>query len=128
MPLFLRRNSTPTIPHCFRNLQRSKFPYCCADVAKELGRKESNVYEVNQWLWPFGRGKPRLPRETVSETVWQMDVMQEGVRAIMIGEMAVMQERARRGHANRTKRRRNSNSSCPLLCSAWRQNTSLVRQ
>ena len=24
------------------------------------GRKGSNVYEVNLWLWQFGRGKPLL--------------------------------------------------------------------
>ena len=68
MPLFLRGNSTPTIPHCFRNLQRSKFPYCCADVAKESGWKGNNVYDVNQWLWHFERGKPRLGVLSVSET------------------------------------------------------------
>ena len=44
MPLFLCGNSTLTIPQCFRNLQRSIFPYCCADVAKETGRKGSNFY------------------------------------------------------------------------------------
>ena len=93
MPLFLRRNPTPTIPHCFRSLQRSKFPNGCADVAKESGRKGS-VNEVNQWLWRFGRGKPRLEGLSVSET----DVLQ----------MAVMQEGARRDHATRTKRRSNS--------------------
>ena len=37
MPLFM-----PTIQHCSHNLQRSKFPYCCADVAKESGRIGSN--------------------------------------------------------------------------------------
>ena len=43
MLFFLRRNSMPTIPHCFRNVQRSKFPYGCAAVAKKSGRKGSNV-------------------------------------------------------------------------------------
>ena len=55
-----------TIQHCFRNLQRSEFPNSFADVAKESGREESNVYEVNQWLWRFGRGKPRLGTESSS--------------------------------------------------------------
>ena len=68
MPLFLSRNSTLTIQHSFHNLQRSKFPYGCADVAKETGRKGSNVYEVNLWLWCFGRGKPRMGGLSVSET------------------------------------------------------------
>ena len=76
VPLF-SGNSNPTIPHCFHNLQRSKFPYCCADLTKESGRKGSNVYEVNQWLWYFGRGKPRLGGLSVYETeVLRMAVMQ----------------------------------------------------
>ena len=54
VPLFLCWTSTPTIQHCFCNLQSSKFPYGCADVAKELGRKLSNVYEINQWLCDLG--------------------------------------------------------------------------
>ena len=45
-----RKHSTLTILHCFRNLQHSKFPHCCADVAKVSGKKGSNVYEVNQSL------------------------------------------------------------------------------
>ncbi len=32
----------------------------CADSASSDGRRGSNVYEVNTWLWNFGRGKPRL--------------------------------------------------------------------
>ncbi len=32
------------------------------------GRRGSNVYEVNAWLWQFGRGKPRLGGLTVEET------------------------------------------------------------
>ena len=32
------------------------------------GRRGSNVYEVNTWLWQFGRGKPRLGGLTIKET------------------------------------------------------------
>ena len=47
MPLFLSGNSLPTILHCcFFKLQSSNsHMYCCADVAKESCRKESNIYE-----------------------------------------------------------------------------------
>ena len=31
-----------------------------ANTANADGRCGSNVYEVNHWLWMFGRGKPRL--------------------------------------------------------------------
>jgi len=48
IPLFLAGNSTPT---------------AAAD-----GRRGSNVYEVNPWLWQFGRGKPRLGGLSVEKT------------------------------------------------------------
>ena len=35
----------------------------------EDGRRGSNVYEVNTWLWMFGRGKPRLGCLTIEETL-----------------------------------------------------------
>ncbi len=40
----------------------------CADAAALDGRRGSNVYEANPWLWQFGRGKPRLGGLTVGET------------------------------------------------------------
>ena len=40
----------------------------CADAAAVDGRRGSNVYEVNPWLWQFGRGKPRLGGLSVEET------------------------------------------------------------
>ena len=62
MLLLLHGNSTPTIPHQHRHLQRSKFPHGCAqaDASNKSGRKGSNVHELNQWMWEFGRGKPCL--------------------------------------------------------------------
>ena len=68
VPLFLAGNSTPTIPHMFSKRKDSGFPYGCADSAAADGRRGSNVYEVNPWLWQFGRGKPRLGGLTVKET------------------------------------------------------------
>jgi hypothetical protein len=62
--LFLAGNTTPTIlvtvPHLYSKLKDSVFPMGCADAAAVDGRSGSNVYEVNQWLWQFGRAKPRL--------------------------------------------------------------------
>ena len=92
MPLFLHGNSTPTIPHELRHLQRSKFPHCCADAADESGRKGSNVYEVNQWMWEFGRGKPRLGGLSVTETEER--------------RIAVRTEAGRRAQSTREVRRR----------------------
>ncbi len=52
-------NSTPTIPHQYSQHKRSGFPVGTCDTAAVDGWRGSNVYEVNQWLWQFGRGKPR---------------------------------------------------------------------
>ena len=40
----------------------------CADAKAVDGRRGSNIYEVNQWLWQFGRGKPRLGGLSVEDT------------------------------------------------------------
>ncbi len=69
MPLFLAGNPTPTIPHIFSKRKDSDFPYGCADTAATDGRQGSNVYEVNPWLWQFGRCTPRLGGLTIEETI-----------------------------------------------------------
>ncbi len=53
-------NSTPTIPHMFSKRKEAAFPFGYADAAALDGRRGSNIYEVNPWMWLFGRGKPRL--------------------------------------------------------------------
>ena len=55
MPLFLAGNATPTIPHLHSKCKDSSFPMGCADAASVDGRRGSNVYDVNPWLWQFGR-------------------------------------------------------------------------
>jgi hypothetical protein len=70
MPLFLAGNATPTIPYLYSKRKESGFPLGCADAAAVDGRRGSNVYEVNPWLWQFGRGKPgpRLGDLSVEDT------------------------------------------------------------
>ena len=68
IPLFLAGNPTPTIPHVYSKRKESGFQLECTDAAALDGRRGSNVYEVNQWLWQFGRGKPHLGGLTVEET------------------------------------------------------------
>ena len=36
----------------------AKFPHGSTDSTNAAGRMGSNVYEVNLWLWQFGRDKP----------------------------------------------------------------------
>ncbi len=77
IPLFLAGNSTPTIPYLFSKHKGSGFPMGSADSAAADGRRGSNVYEVNTWLWLFGRRKPRLGGLTVEETALKKSVVRE---------------------------------------------------
>ena len=58
VPLFLQGNSTATIPHGLRSLRSQQFPHGRADTQPDKG-DGSRIYEVNTWLWEFGRGMPR---------------------------------------------------------------------
>ena len=73
MPCFLDGNATPTIPHKYSRNKGACFPAGCADAAAEDGRRGSNVYEVNPWLWQFGRGKPRIGGLTIEATAERLD-------------------------------------------------------
>ena len=95
MPLFLAGTSTPTIPHKYSKHKSSGFPMGSCDTAAADGRRGSNVYEVNQWLWQFGRGKPRLGGLSVEETADRKDAAQKE----LIGRGA---ETRRRRKADRT--------------------------
>ena len=68
VPLFLAGNATPTIPHLYSKRKDSGFPAGRADAASVDGRRGSNIYEVNPWLWQYGRGKPRLGGLSVEDT------------------------------------------------------------
>ncbi len=68
IPLFLAGNSTPTIPHQYSQHKRSGFPVGTCDTAAAYGQHGSNAYEVNPWLWQFGRGKQRLGGLSVEKT------------------------------------------------------------
>jgi hypothetical protein len=41
------------------------------------GRRGSNVYEINQWLWQFGRSKPQLGGLNVEETAQRQEAAQD---------------------------------------------------
>ena len=73
IPLFLAGNSTPTIPHMFAKRKDACFPFGCADAAAVDGRRGSNVYEVNTWLWSFGRGKRSLGGLSIEQTAARQD-------------------------------------------------------
>ena len=56
MPFFVKGNATPTIPSCFINSKAHLFPFGQADTKRNPGSK---LFEVNDWMWKFGRPKTR---------------------------------------------------------------------
>ena len=71
-PCFLDGNTTSTIPHKYAPRQKQAFEYGCADGSGQGSRRGSHVYEINSWLWNFGRPQPRIGGLSVAKT--------EGVR------------------------------------------------
>jgi hypothetical protein len=97
-PLFLDGNATPTIPHHLpvSHLKASAFQHGAADAARPEGRRGSNAYEVNTWLWQFGREKERLGGLSMSETQDRLkQVVSAGAKRAV--ETRRRSEAARRG-------------------------------
>jgi hypothetical protein len=76
MPCFSDDNATPTIPHKYSKNKISCFLAGCAEAAAEDVKRCSNVYQVNPWLWQFGRAKPRIGGLTIEETAEKQDCQQ----------------------------------------------------
>jgi hypothetical protein len=55
IPCYLDGNATSTIPHKYNSRQKDSFECGCADGAGPTSRRGSHVYEINTWLWNFGR-------------------------------------------------------------------------
>ncbi len=62
IPCFLDGNATSTIPHKYRSRQKDAFDCGCADGAGTTSRRGSHVYEINNWLWNFGRPHNPFPK------------------------------------------------------------------
>ncbi len=68
IPCFLEGNATSTIPHKYSSRQRDAFERGCANGAGPDSRRNSHVYEINTWLWNFGRPQPRVGGLSVAKT------------------------------------------------------------
>ena len=68
IPCFLDGNATSTIPHKYSGRQRDAFECGSADGAGPTTRRGSHVYEINTWLWNFGRPQPRVGGLSVAKT------------------------------------------------------------
>ena len=61
-------NSTSTIPYKYTGRQKQAFEYGYADGQGPASRRGSHVYEINDWLWNFGRPQPRVRGLSVART------------------------------------------------------------
>jgi hypothetical protein len=72
LPCFLDHdgNTTSTIPFKYSARQGRDFAFGCADRHHDgqETRSGSHVYEVNTWLWNFGRPQPRVASLSVAKT------------------------------------------------------------
>ena len=67
-PCFLHDNATSTISYKYAPRQKQAFEFRCADGASQGSRRGSHVYEINTWLWNFGRPQPRVRGLSVART------------------------------------------------------------
>ena len=67
-PCYLDGNTTSTIPYKYSARQKQAFEFGCADGQGPASRRGSHVYEINTWLWNFGRPQPRVGALSVTKT------------------------------------------------------------
>ena len=67
-PCFLDGNTTSTIPYKYAARQKQAFEFGCANCQGQASRRGSHVYEINTWLWNFGRPQPRVGGLSVAKT------------------------------------------------------------
>jgi hypothetical protein len=58
IPCFVAGNTQPTIPHGFARSGRATLGAGAADTRSDSGNG-SRLYELNLWMWRYGRGQPR---------------------------------------------------------------------
>ncbi len=68
IPCFIDGSSHPTIPYKFKNSRL--LGSASADTQQDRGNG-SRIYEVNLWLWRYGRGQPRTMSIDEAEAVRQ---------------------------------------------------------
>ena len=73
---FLEGNATSTSLHKYSSRQRDAFECGCADGAGPNSRRGSHVYEINTWLWNFGR--PQAPSFAWAASLWPKPRRSEG--------------------------------------------------
>jgi hypothetical protein len=67
-PCFLDGNATSTIQYKYAGRLKQAFKIGCADGQGPASCWGSHVYEINDWLWSFGRPQPRVGGLSVAKT------------------------------------------------------------
>ena len=82
IPCFIDGNTHPTIPYKFKNsrLLGSAASSASANTQPDRGNG-SRLYEVNLWLWRYGRGQPRTMSIEEAEAARQDRVSEARKRA-----------------------------------------------
>ena len=72
------RHQSPTIPHHFKDDPRLG----SASADTQWGRGNgSRLYEVNFWMWRYGRGSPRMVSITEAERIRAERLSESRIRA-----------------------------------------------
>ena len=88
IPCFIGGNSHPTIPHSFKDDRR--LGSASADTQRDKGNG-SRLYEVNIWMWRYGRDRPRIMMVSIVEA--------ERIRAERISESRTRAAERRKRHS-----------------------------
>ena len=78
IPCFIGGNSHPTIPHSFKD--DARLGSASADTQRDRGNG-SRLYEVNIWMWRYGRGRPRMVSIAEEERIRRERVSENRIMA-----------------------------------------------
>ena len=78
IPCFIGGNSHPTIPHSFKDDPR--LGSASADTPRDRGNC-SRLYEVNIWMWLYGRGHPRMVSIAEAERIRRKRISKSRIKA-----------------------------------------------
>ena len=79
IPCFIDCNRHPTIPYRFKDDHR-RLGGASADTQRDRGNG-SRLYEVNIWMWRYGRGRPRMVSIAEAERIRSERVSESRIRA-----------------------------------------------
>jgi len=79
IPCFIDGNRHPTIPYRFKDDHR-RLGSASADTQRDRGNG-SRLYEVNIWMWRYGRGRPRMVSIAEAERIRSERLRESRIRA-----------------------------------------------